>query len=175
MPIISKNANRNLPSDLLAVPLLLGYLFRFRIMNNITISDLTLDDLLPHRGHMMLLEKVLEVDSRHAVALCRVKKSWPMADEMGVHPLILIELAAQTAGVCNGLQRIQTKGLDSDQMGWLVGVKKTEFFINTLPFDSEITVSAENTYNFENLREVSCELHMDNTLICTSLLQLFQA
>lgn len=144
-------------------------------MNTITISDLTLDDLLPHRGHMMLLEKVLEVDSKHALTLCRVGKSWPMAEEKGVHPLILIELAAQTAGVCNGLDRIQTKGLESDQMGWLVGIKKTEFLIDSLPFGSEIIISAENTYSFDNLREVFCELHMDNKLICKSTLQLFQA
>lgn len=144
-------------------------------MNNITISDLSLDDLLPHRGHMMLLEEVLEVDNKHARTLCRVKKSWPMADDHGVDPLILIELAAQTAGVCNGLDRIQTKGLDSEQMGWLVGIKKTEFFINSLPFGSEIITSAENTYSFENLREVCCELHIENKLICRSTLQLFQA
>ncbi len=75
---------------------------------------------------MMLLEKVLEVDSEHALTLCRVKKSWPLAGADGVHPLILVELAAQTAGVCNGWDRVQTKGLDSDKMGWLVGIKKTE-------------------------------------------------
>jgi len=98
-----------------------------------------------------------------------------MAEKKGVHPLILIELAAQTAGVCNGLDRIQTKGLNSDQMGWLVGIKKTDFFIDSLPFGSEIISSAENTYSFENLREVFCELHMDNKLICKSTLQLFQA
>ncbi|WP_458776689.1 hypothetical protein [Desulforhopalus sp. 52FAK] len=144
-------------------------------MNSMTISDLTLEDVLPHRGHMMLLEKVLEVDTKHALTLCRVKESWPMADERGVDPLILIELAAQTAGVCNGLDRIQSKGPDSEKMGWLVGVKKTEFFIQSLPFGSEIIASAENTYSFENLREVSCELHIANKLICRSTLQLFQA
>ena len=144
-------------------------------MKKITISDLDLEDLLPHRGYMMLLSKVLEVDNKHAITLCRVAKSWPMADEHGVDPLILVELAAQTAGVCNGLDRIQTKGLESEKMGWLVGIKKTEFFIPSLPFGSEIITSAENTYNFENLREVYCELHIENKLICRSTLQLFQA
>ena len=144
-------------------------------MNGIKISDLTLEDLLPHRGHMMLLEKVLEADSKHALTLSRVRKSWPMAGDRGVDPLILIELAAQTAGVCNGLDRIQTKGLESEQMGWLVGIKKTEFFIHSLPFGSKIISRAENTYNFENLREVCCELHIENKLICKSVLQLFQA
>jgi predicted hotdog family 3-hydroxylacyl-ACP dehydratase len=153
-------------------------------MDNITFSDLKLEDLLPHRGNMMFVKEVLEVDSNHALTLCRVEKSWPMADDNGVHPLILIELAAQTAGVCNGWERIQTKGLDSEKMGWLVGIKKTEILVDhlpnfhlpfLLPLGSEIITRAENTYNFENLREVSCESRIDNKIICKSILQLFQA
>lgn len=140
-----------------------------------TLSDLTLEDLLPHREPMLLIEKVLEVDATHALTLCRVAQSWPMADEKGVHPLVLIELAAQTAGVCNGWDRVRTKGLDSDKMGWLVGIKKTEIFTEYLPFGGEIITRAENSYNFENLREVSCEQRMDDILICKSTLQLFQA
>jgi predicted hotdog family 3-hydroxylacyl-ACP dehydratase len=144
-------------------------------MTTMTLSDLTLEDLLPHRGPMLLIEKVLEVDVTHALTLCRVAQSWPMADEKGVHPLVLIELAAQTAGVCNGWDRVRTKGLDSDKMGWLVGIKKTEICIECLPFGGEIITRAENSYSFENLREVSCEQRMGDILICKSTLQLFQA
>lgn len=144
-------------------------------MQNITLAELTLEDLLPHRGHMLLVEQVLEVDCQHALTLSRVSPDWPMADENGVDPLILIELAAQSAGVCNGWDRIQTKGLDSDQRGWLVGIKKTELFIDTLPFGGEIITSAANSYNYENLREVCCEQCMDDRLIGRSTLQLFQA
>jgi len=144
-------------------------------MKTITLSELTLEDLLPHRGHMLLVDQVLEVDCQHALTLCRVSPSWPMADDKGVDPLILIELAAQSAGVCNGWDRIQTKGIDSNQMGWLVGVKKTEIFIDTLPFGGEIITNAANNYNYENLREVCCEQRMDDKLIGRSTLQLFQA
>ncbi len=144
-------------------------------MNTITLTDLTLNDLLPHRGDMMFVDEVLEVDHMHAVTLCRPKKTWPMADDRGVHPLILVELAAQTAGVCNGWDRIQTKGIDSDKMGWLVGIKAADFFVDYLPFGSCVKSSAENTYNFSSLREVSCEQFMENTLIAKITLQLFQA
>lgn len=144
-------------------------------MHTPALSDLTLEDLLPHRGNMLLIKEVLAVDSRNAQARFLVDQSWPMADGQGVHPLILVELAAQTAGVCNGWGRIQTKGRDSDQMGWLVAIKKAEFFIDSLPFGRTITATAENTYSFESLREVSCELHMDNELIGRATLQLFQA
>lgn len=144
-------------------------------MGTITLSELTLEDLLPHRGDMVLVNEVLEVDSKIARTLCLVDKSWPMATAHGVHPLIMVELAAQTAGVCNGWDRIRTKGRDSNQMGWLVAIKKADFFIDSLPFGATILARAENTYSFENLREVSCELHLDEQMIGRLTLQLFQA
>jgi len=144
-------------------------------MSEIPFSDLTLEDLLPHRGDMMLVKTVFEVDSKHARTLCCPKKSWPMCDNAGIHPLILIELAAQTAGVCNGWDRIQTQGIDSDQMGWLVAIKKAEFFIDSLPLGCDIITSAENRYSFENLREVFCEQTLNDNLIGRITLQLFQA
>lgn len=144
-------------------------------MKTISFTDLSLEDLLPHRGPMLLVTKVLEVDAEHALTLCRVAPSWPMADASGIHPLILIELAAQTAGVCNGWDRVQTKGLESEKMGWLVGIKKAELFIDILALGSEIISSAENSYKFDSLREVVCRQHLDGRLIGTMTLQLFQA
>jgi len=144
-------------------------------MKTIAHTNLTLEDLLPHRDNMMFVSEVLEVDRRHALTLCRVETFWPMADEWGVPSLMLVELAAQTAGVCNGWDRIQTKGIDSDPSGWLVGIKKAEFFIDYLPLGGNIISRAENINNFENLREVSCEQHLNDTLIGRVVLQLFQA
>lgn len=144
-------------------------------MNAVALSSLTLEDLLPHRDGMLFVKEVLDVDRTKARTVFLVEKSWPMADERGVHPLILIELAAQTAGVCNGWDRIQTQGLDSNPMGWLVAIKKAEFFVDSLPFGRMICGKAENTYSFENLREVACELSMGDRIIGTATLQLFQA
>lgn len=144
-------------------------------MNTIPLSEITLEDLLPHRGNMMLISEVLEVDRQHALTISRVERFWPMADDHGVSSLVLVELAAQTAGVCNGWDRIQTKGLDSEKMGWLVGIKKADFFIDYLPLGGKILSLSENLYNFGNLREISCRQHLDDTLIGSMTLQLFQA
>lgn len=141
----------------------------------ISFTDLSLEDLLPHRGSMLLITKVFEVDAEHAVTLCRVARSWPMAEASGIHPLILIELAAQTAGVCNGWDRVQTKGLESEKMGWLVGIKKAELFADFLPLGSAIISRAENSHKFESLREVVCRQHIAGRLVGTMTLQLFQA
>ncbi len=139
------------------------------------LSQLTLEDLLPHRDNMLLVSEVVEVDNNHAVTLCQPSPSWPMAGEKGVPSLILVELAAQTAGVCNGWDRVQSRGRDSEKMGWLVGIKKAEFHIDYLPYDAIITASARNSHNFGNLREVSCTLHKGDELIAALTLQLYQA
>ncbi len=144
-------------------------------MNVPQLSELTLEDLLPHRGNMLFIDEALEVDSTHALTRSIVRKTWPLSSQRGVRPLILVELAAQAAGVCNGWDRIHTQGLDSEQMGWLVAIKKADFFIDYLPFGSVVLARAENTYSFANLREVSCELWMEDELIGKTTLQLFQA
>jgi predicted hotdog family 3-hydroxylacyl-ACP dehydratase len=144
-------------------------------MDTIPLSKISLEDLLPHHGDMLLVSEVLEVDRQHALTVCRVGASWPMADANGVFSLILVELAAQTAGVCNGWDRIQTKGLDSEKMGWLVGIKKAEFYIDYLPVGRKVLSLAENVHNFANLREVSCHQHLDDRLVGSMTLQLFQA
>ncbi len=140
----------------------------------IKLSDLTLEDILPHRGDMVLIGDVLEADDTHALTTSVISASFPLADETGVQPLIMVELAAQTAGVCNGLDRIRTQGIDSNSMGWLVGIKRAQFYVTCLPFGSTVVTRSENIHNYENLREVSCVVHMDDILIGEITLQLYQ-
>lgn len=144
-------------------------------MSTLERSGFTIEDLLPHRGAMLLVDEVLEVDSLHALTLSTVKETWPQADRQGVPSLICVELAAQTAGVCNGWERIQTQGLDSDQAGWLVAVKRAEFFIELLPLGSIVKARAENTFAFEKFREITSQLYHNDQLVAEMVLQLYQA
>ncbi len=133
-----------------------------------------LEDLIPHRGSMLLIADIIEVDGVHAVTRSRVSATWPLAGADGVSPLVLVEVAAQCAGVCNGWDRIHTQGPDSNPMGWLVGIKKADFFTDTLAPGSTLIARAENTYNFANLREIACTITRDNQTIARVTLQLFQ-
>ena len=139
------------------------------------LSGFVLEDLLPHRGFMLLIGEILEVDGEAAVTLSKAVRTWPMAGQDGVSPLIFVELAAQTAGVCNGWERIRKQGPDSDQMGWLVGVKRTEFYVDHLPFDLPVTTRTKNTLVFEKFREVTGQIHHKDHLLAEVVLQLYQA
>lgn len=138
------------------------------------LSGITLDDLIPHRGRMVLIDDILEVSSSHALTASVMNAAYPLVEAEGVQPLIMIELAAQTAGVCNGLDRIKTRGIDSVKMGWLVGVKRALFYIAHIPLGSTVFTRSENSHNYENLREVACVVHLDKRLIGEVTLQLFQ-
>lgn len=135
---------------------------------------LALEDLLPHRGDMVLIDEVLEVDRISAVTRSVVKKGWPLADRDGVRSLILVELAAQTAGVCNGWDRIKSQGVNSDKTGYLVGIKRARFHVARVPFAVTVVARADNTYSFGNLREVSCTVHRQDTCLAEIILQVFQ-
>ena len=141
----------------------------------VQLADLTLEDLLPHRPGMLLLDTVVEVDATRAVTLSTVATTWPLAGPQGAPPLLCIELAAQTAGVCNGWDRVQTQGRASNQMGWLVAVKRAEFHVPLLPLGATIRAEAENTLVFANFRENSGHLFVDGQLAAEVILQLYQA
>ena len=102
-------------------------------MNAMELAHLQIEDLVPHRDRMLLIGEVLEVNTIQARTVSSVNANWPLTGPEGAEPLICVELAAQTAGVCNGWDRIKNRGLDSEQMGWLVAVKRAEFFCRFSP------------------------------------------
>ena len=139
-------------------------------------ESFNLEDILPHRGTMLLLENVIAVGDDFAVTESVVNDSYPTADNRGVSPLVLVELAAQTAGVCNSLARIKKEGKDTSRKGWIVGVKRAQFYVDdTIAFGSRLEIRSENRHEFDILREVFCVVHCDDVLLGEITLQLIQA
>lgn len=138
-------------------------------------ADITIEDLLPHREGMLLISEVLRCDDRGSAARCIVKKEWPLVDERGVSPLVLVELVAQTAGINNGWQIIQQQGPGADHRGWIVGIKSARFHVDHLPLGTQIVVTSQNQFEFESFREISGTVEVDGRLAAEVVLQLMQA
>ena len=144
--------------------------------NQERMEEYSLEEILPHRGTMLLIDAVTAVGEAYAVTESVVKESYPTADGRGVSPLVLVELAAQTAGICNSLGRIQKEGRGTKTKGWLVGVKRASFFVeDSIPLGSRLVVRSENRHEFDLLREVFCVVHLEETLVGEITLQLIQA
>ncbi len=139
------------------------------------LSGHTLEDILPHRGSMLLIGDILEVSDNHALTTSVIDSSFPLVTEQGAQAMILVELAAQTAGVYNGMIRIRDQGDESSSMGWLVGIKRARFHVDCIPLGATVHTRSENRYIFDKLREVSSVLHVDGMLVGEVTLQLYQA
>ena len=134
-------------------------------------TNITVEDLLPHRGRMKLVDDIIELDEKRAVTRAVVTDQWPLFDKNGVNALVLIELAAQTAGLSNGLARINKYGKDADNRGWLAGIKECRLFVDFIPLGTEIITIAENDFEFGNYREISGSTRIDSKAIGNFRLQ----
>ena len=138
-------------------------------------AAMAVEDFLPHRGRMKLVDEIIEVDEKRAVTRSRVTAEWPFFDGTAVSSLILIELVAQTAGICNCWSGIRMQGDQFVNKGWLVGIKHSRFFVDAIPLGTRITTSIENQFKLENFREIAGTAMIDSTLVGEITLQLVQA
>jgi predicted hotdog family 3-hydroxylacyl-ACP dehydratase len=125
-----------------------------------------IEDLIPHRERLKLIDTITFVDQEHAVTRATVKESWPLYSGDAVSAIVLIELAAQTAGVCIGWnQKMKSDGPKGEAKGWLVGIKNARFYVNTIPMDSCITTRSENRLVVENYKEIAASASIGEKLV----------
>ena len=140
-----------------------------------TVTHYSIEDLLPHRSGMLLIEEILEGTPERAVSSAVVNQNWPLFDGSRVNALILIELAAQTAGICAGLARINERGLNSDKKSWLVGIKRSCFLVDALGLNNNIITCAENSYEYEGYRQIMSTARIGSKVVGEIELQAIQA
>jgi predicted hotdog family 3-hydroxylacyl-ACP dehydratase len=138
-----------------------------------TPSGINIEELIPHRDRMKLIDKVVEVDEETAVTESVVKENWPLVGEDSVSPLILIELVAQTAGACVGWKEAVKEGLDIEgRTGWLVGIKQALFYLDKIPLNARIRVNSKKDFSFENYYEILGIAKIDSQVVGEVKLQI---
>jgi predicted hotdog family 3-hydroxylacyl-ACP dehydratase len=134
-------------------------------------QDIVIDDLIPHRGRMKLIAAVVEVDNDHAVTLSTVVDSWPLLDGESMSPIVLIEVAAQTAGVLacwkKGANRSAYKA------GVLTGIKSAEFFVDAVPLGAELITTVNNRYSLDDYEAMEGTVMMGEQCLGIMQLQIF--
>jgi predicted hotdog family 3-hydroxylacyl-ACP dehydratase len=135
-----------------------------------------IENLIPHRERLKLIDSIVSVDQEHAVTRATVKENWPLLSGDGVCSILLVELAAQTAGVCIGWnEKLKTGGPQGEASGWLVGIKKAHFHIDTIPLNTCITIRSENRLVVENYKEIAATAHIGKLLVGDIILQILVA
>ncbi len=117
-------------------------------MPDLKTSDLKIEDLIPHRDRLRLIDEIVDLDDQTAVTRSLVAASWPAAGPDGVDPVILIELTAQSAAVCIGARR-KRQGKKSASLGWIVGIKSADFLVEKVPLRSVVQTRVRLLYSIE--------------------------
>ena len=136
--------------------------------------DINIEDLLPHRDRMLLIDEILEIDDKAAVTSATVTDQWPFFDGNAVDSLIVIELVAQTAGINNSWVRIKKRGQESEKKGWLVGIKQSSFFVDAISLNQRIITRTENQFAYESYRHITGIARIGCEIVGEVTLQLFQ-
>lgn len=142
--------------------------------DNMILSDITIENLIPHRDRMKLVDEILALDGTTAETASVVSEKWPTAGKSGVCAVILVELVAQTAGVCIGWREIKKHGNTEGGRGWLVGIKQAVFMLDPIPFGTRIVTSTQKKFSFEGLSEISGDVKIADESIAKVTLQVVQ-
>jgi predicted hotdog family 3-hydroxylacyl-ACP dehydratase len=98
-----------------------------------------------------------------------------MVEAGSANCLVLVELVAQTAGVCLGWRERQKKGGDLEGTGWIVGVKEAVFHCSELPLNSRITTESRRVFQMEFYTEIEGTTRMGDEILAEIKLQVVQS
>lgn len=130
--------------------------------------DVDIDNLIPHRRPLRLIDEILGVEEDSAVSAATISPQWPLLADGAANPIVLIELVAQTAAALGGLK--QKKGASADR-GLIVGIKSANFFIDEIPLLSRIITRSTTRLLIENFKEITGVVQIDETVVARITLQ----
>lgn len=138
-------------------------------------QDVRPETILPHRGRMLLIDEILELDDDGAVTRSVVTERWPFFNGRDVNTIVLIELVAQTAGVHNGWIRDKLHGPAADKKGWIVGIRQAHLMVNAIPLGTGLITRSKNQMEFEGFRDIFGTVAMETQIVAEIAIQLLRS
>ena len=130
----------------------------------------SVERLIPHRGGLKLIDRILSADEKTLVATTRVTDAWPLLTEGRISPVMALEVIAQAVAAWDGFQ----KGAKPEpSIGLLVGVKDAVFFTEGLEVGTDLTVAVTSISVIQSYGVFEGNLFAGSELICRAVVQVF--
>ncbi|MDR0563813.1 MAG: hypothetical protein LBG78_02595 [Azoarcus sp.] len=104
---------------------------------------LPIHEYLPHRGHMLLLERVLDIGEGHATCELTLRADSSFCRDGRVPAYVGIEYMAQAGGVLIGARALAAN--TSPKICYLVSVRKFSSHVDGFDVGTTLTVKAVET------------------------------
>ena len=134
--------------------------------------DLDIETMIPHRGRMKLIEKVVAVDDQKAITVATTSEDWPLYRDGSVDVLVTIELVAQTAALLEGWKRLRSGR--GGTTGWLVGVKSADFSLPRVHVPDTLITEVTKSYAVEGYAVFGGTVRMVDRVLATLSVQAFR-
>jgi predicted hotdog family 3-hydroxylacyl-ACP dehydratase len=108
----------------------------------------TIDQLLPHAGRMILLDRVVEWDAERIVCERVVRRGDPFVEASGLPAWAGVELMAQTIAAWNGCQVLAAG--DSVRPGFLLGTRTYRADVDVFEPGAKLTIEAVRSFHDED-------------------------
>lgn len=127
-------------------------------MENLAVPRI--ETLIPHRGGMRLIDRVLQVDDEHVVAEVEVPFDGLFVRDGGVPAWIGIEYMAQAVAAWAG-HRARAHG-GAPQPGLLLGTRRYEVQCDAFPSGARLEIEAKvELVGSNGLGQFDCRIRMD--------------
>jgi predicted hotdog family 3-hydroxylacyl-ACP dehydratase len=138
------------------------------------VSYPAIEELLPHRGAMLLIERVIFADAERLSAQTRVNSGAWYADADGNMPVwIGIELMAQAIAAFVGLEH-RRRG-DPIKVGFLLGTRKFSAETAAYPPDAVLGITACLAYRDPNgLGAFDCYITVDGRRVAEATIKVYE-
>ncbi|MFC1888476.1 hypothetical protein ACFL4G_01845 [Thermodesulfobacteriota bacterium] len=131
-----------------------------------------IEDLIPHRDRMKLIDEILEIADNRCVTRAVVNRNWPLCEKGFVSTIILIEVVAQTASALIGWERKNEERIGGH--GLLVGVKRAEWTASRLPVGVCLVSRVETLHKQANYAVFKGIVEVDSDLRAEVHIQAFR-
>ena len=114
------------------------------------------EELVPHTGRMVLLNRVIEFDEENMVAEVIVRNDGLFGDGNAVPAWLGIEYMAQTIAALGGMKRrLAEKPLN---LGFLLGTRRYDCNVGAFAVGSVLTVSVKRLLQDQGLGVFDCRI-----------------
>jgi predicted hotdog family 3-hydroxylacyl-ACP dehydratase len=127
-----------------------------------------IEELVPHRSPMLVLDEVLHYDGPHVTCRARVRGDSPFVREGLMPAVMLVEHMAQATAAWLGLRALE-RG-DPIRAGVLAGSRKVELEIDAVEVGDDLEVRVEHIWGEEQLASFSCEILRGGVRVASAVL-----
>ena len=130
-----------------------------------------IEDYLPHRPPMLLIDELVEVSDVRAVVRTTIKPDCVFARDGIVHPAAMIEFMAQCCAIMVAA-RPSGKG---PQLGFVISCREVDFWVDSFAVGDKLELTADKLHGHEALVVFDCTVVRDGVECATMQLSAVDA